>query len=450
MNTRFDGQKAYEHLKVLTEDIGPRHGSSANEARAAEYIHDHFEQLGLNSRYNEYPIYSFAEAEASLHDPEGRQIPCKPFPMTASTPDAGVTGKVVFLEDANPMFLDERITDCIVVTFNNFDRSSYERFLNYKPAGLVSVQSRYDQLHVAAPRRYDPEKTQETVPSVCLTYDDGMALIEDLPESLTLYSKTIDESWRVGQNVIADLAGSGVDDDIIMVCAHFDSVWTGPGAFDNGGGTAAIMELARVYEERGSKHNLRFCAFGGEEMGLWGSKAYAKELKDAHDEAQKQDDSKSVRTELEKIRFVINLDMMGMYYGRSNALILGHPDIAASVRLLANRQRYAIGIQEDKVYSSDNKFFNFLGIPSLSFNRMGFANGQGHTAGDTIDNCSPEGLAHIAEFVENWIDQYVMSLHTFPFTRSLPQASQKSVDSMLKGKDPFAKYDRSALLSKRA
>ena len=66
------------------------------------------------------------------------------------------------------------------------------------------------------------------------------------------------------------------------------------------------------------------------------------------------------RSELEKIRFIINLDMLGMHYGRSNALILGHPDIAASVRLLANRLRYAISIQEDKVYSSDNRFFNFI------------------------------------------------------------------------------------------
>ena len=52
--------------------------------------------------------------------------------------------------------------------------------------------------------------------------------------------------------------------------------------------------------------------------------------------------------------------------------------------------------------SSDNWYFNMLGIPSLSFNRMGFADGKGHTEGDVIDNCSPDGLAHIASFVENY------------------------------------------------
>lgn len=452
MKSRFDGTKAYRHLKVLTEDIGPRHGSSRNEALAAKYIHAHFQELGLKTKDHPYPIYAFEQAEASLMAPGGREIPCKPFPMTACTPPQGVTGKVVFLEDADPAFLDSRIAGCIVVAFNSFARADYEQFLAYKPAGLVSIQSAHSQLHVAAPWRHTPEKRVVTVPSVCLTYTDGLALMADLPETLTLHSTTTDEGWRSGNNVIADLEGTGVGDDVIIVCAHYDSVWTGPGAFDNGGGSAAIMELARIYTQTGSPYNLRFCAFGGEEMGLWGSKAYVKQLKDQHDKVKKSGSlkKKSERTELEKIRFVLNLDMLGMHYGRSNALILGHPDIAASVRLLANRERYAIGIQEDKVYSSDNRYFNFLGIPSLSFNRMGFANGQGHTAGDTIENCSPEGIAHIAGFVESWIDTYLMSLHTFPFPRSLPEASKKSVDALLEGKAPFDGYDRAELLKKVA
>jgi Zn-dependent M28 family amino/carboxypeptidase len=316
--------------------------------------------------------------------------------------------------------------------------------------GLVSIQSRHNQLHVASPWWKAQEKKPGTIPSVCLTYSDGIALIKDMPETLTRRSKTTGEGWLRGNNVIADIQGQDPGDDVIIICAHYDSVWTGPGAFDNGGGTAAIMELARIYKEAGSKYNLRFCAFGGEEMGLWGSKSYVKQLKDQHDRSAKKGPpkKKAKRTELENIRFIINLDMLGMHYGRSNALILGHPDIAASVRLLANQLRYVIGIQEDKVYSSDNRFFNFLGIPSLSFNRVGFADGRGHTCGDTIDNCSPEGISHIASFVEAWIDHYLMTLHTFPFPRELPRSSQKAVGALLKGKEPFDAYDRSEMLKK--
>lgn len=450
MTTTFDGKKAYEHLRVLTEDIGPRHGSSKNEAKAAKYIHGHFKKLGLKTSYNEFPIYSFESAVATLSSSDGKSYPCEPFPMTMNSPKAGVTGQVVVLEDANAMFLDDSVTGKIVVTFNTFTRDDYEQFLAYKPLALVSIQSGHSQLHVAAPRRYDPKKKVVTIPSVCLTYSDGLALLEDAPEALTLHSKTVSPGWRTGKNVVADLPGTGASDDVIVVCAHYDSVWTGPGAFDNGGGTASIMEMARIYKEKGSKYTLRFCAFGGEEMGLWGSKGYVRSLKDAHDKVEKKRDKTRdpKKTELERIRFVINMDMLGMHVGRSNALILGHADIAASVRLLANQHRYAIGIQEDKVYSSDNWYFNMLGIPSLSFNRMGYANGNGHTAGDTIDNCSPEGIAHISAFVETWIDHYLMTLHTFPFPRSLPSGSQNSVNAILKGKAPFDGYDRTVLLKK--
>ncbi|MDT8390307.1 MAG: M28 family metallopeptidase [Lentisphaeria bacterium] len=446
MNVIFDGKRAYRHLEVLAKDIGPRHGGSANEAKAAAYIHGFFAELGLRSGYDDYPIYSFEKAEAELTTPDGHQFPCKPFPMTAGTPAEGVTGETVFLEDADAVFLDDGVTGRIVVTFNTFDRAAHDRFAALNPAGLVSIQSAHSQLHVAAPWRHMPESGVETIPSVCMTYSDGLALIEDRPAALTLQSKTTGEGWRAGKNVIADLPGSEPGDEVIIMCAHYDSVWTGPGAFDNGGGTAALMELARVYKEKGSKYTLRFCAFGGEEMGLWGSKSYVQSLRDQTD-ADTPENARE-QTQLNNVRFVINLDMMGMRFGRSNALILGHPDIAASVRLLANRRRYAIGIQEDKIYSSDNKFFNLMGIPSLSFNRMGFANGQGHTAGDTIDNCSPGGIAHIAQFVEAWIDDYLMDLHTFPFPRTLPPSSQKSVDEALSGKGAFAGYDRKNLLKK--
>lgn len=447
---KFDGKNAYQHLKVLTNDIGPRHGGSKAELAAAAYIHSYFDELGLGVSYQPFPIYSFEKAEATLTGNDGRSMVCKPFPMTATTPEAGVSGEVVFLEDANEAFLDDRVTGKIVVTFNNFNRATYDRLMLYKPVGLVSIQSAHSQLHVASPWRRKMDADAEALPSVCLTYTDGIELLTKMPARLTLKSVTHDEGWHAGKNVMAELPGYDPGDEVIVVCAHYDSVWTGPGAFDNGGGTAAMMELARVYREVGSKYNLRFCAFGGEEMGLWGSKGYVKMLKDQHDEAVKAQSGAGgePRTPLNKVRFVLNLDMMGMHHGRSNALILGHPDIAASVRLLANRLRYAIAIQEDKIYSSDNRFFNFLGVPSLSFNRVGFANGHGHTEGDTIENCSPEGLAHIAGFIESWMDHYLMQLHTFPFPRALPPSSKASVDTMLKGKAPFEGYDRDALLKK--
>ena len=65
INLIFSGENVYNHLKVLTVDIGPRHGGPKKK-KAAKYIEDYFKELGLKTRLESYPIYSFEDAEAEL------------------------------------------------------------------------------------------------------------------------------------------------------------------------------------------------------------------------------------------------------------------------------------------------------------------------------------------------------------------------------------------------
>src|SRR5438874_11723522 len=52
---------------------------------------------------------------------------------------------------------------------------------------------------------------------------------------------------------------------IILIGAHYDSVFGSPGANDNGTGVAATLALARRFADRKPKHTLRFVAFVNEE-----------------------------------------------------------------------------------------------------------------------------------------------------------------------------------------
>ena len=164
-----------------------------------------------------------------------------------------------------------------------------------------------------------------------------------------------------------------------------------------------------------------------------------KKLKDDHDRLKKNKEFErdGLKTELDRIRLLINLDMMGPLYGRSSAITLGHPDIAASARLLANELRYDLGVNENSIYSSDNMAFNYADVPSISFNRCGYQDCGGHTEGDTIENCSAEGLAHIGAMVEAWIERYVISPHVFPFSREFPDAAKTAVKAWFKDKNPL-------------
>jgi acetylornithine deacetylase/succinyl-diaminopimelate desuccinylase-like protein len=75
-------------------------------------------------------------------------------------------------------------------------------------------------------------------------------------------------------NVVGTLAAAPGSREIIL-SAHYDSI-NGPGANDNATGVAVVLELARYFSSLKVRPAvcLRFVAFGGEEFGFLGSKAY--------------------------------------------------------------------------------------------------------------------------------------------------------------------------------
>lgn len=436
----FNGENAFGYLRVLAEDIGPRHGASKNEAAAARYIRDTLSGFGLRARLQPYRMYSFEKAQATLRRPDGTEVACLPIAMSGTTPRAGVTARTVFLEGNDPVGLDERIAGKIVVMFGDFRGDAQQAFARFGPAGLVSIQTRPYTKHLRAPRHADAVRKAGPVPAVTMTLDDGLELVGDLPHELTLSVSVTGEKPKSGYNVVADLPGSDRhDDDIVCVGAHYDSVWGAPGAVDNGGGAATMMELARVFARKGSRRNLRFLAFGGEEMGVWGSKSYVKKLvdEDAKLKKNKEFERDGLRSELDRHRFLINLDVMGPRFGQSTAVALGDLDIPASVRLLAKELRYPIEVTDSAVYSSDNMTFNYAGIPSVSFYRTAFEDIGMHTVDDTVAHASPDGFAHLGGFIEAWVDRYVQSTHVFPFTKEYPQAAKDAVAAWYKGKNPL-------------
>jgi hypothetical protein len=112
------------------------------------------------------------------------------------------------------------------------------------------------------------------------------------------------------QNVVAYLNNNAPF--TVVLGAHYDhlghgemggSLYRGPkavhyGADDNASGTAGLLELARTLKNNPNftKYNVVFAAFSGEELGLLGSKKYVES---------------PIFTELPKISYMINMDMIG-------------------------------------------------------------------------------------------------------------------------------------------
>ena len=89
-------------------------------------------------------------------------------------------------------------------------------------------------------------------------------------------------SSYTSRNVVAEKTGQTYPDDIVIICAHYDStspaasrLTLAPGADDNASGTAAVLEAARILALYPIDFTIRFIAFSAEEWGLYGSRAYA-------------------------------------------------------------------------------------------------------------------------------------------------------------------------------
>jgi Zn-dependent M28 family amino/carboxypeptidase len=77
-------------------------------------------------------------------------------------------------------------------------------------------------------------------------------------------------------NTVAEIPGSDLKDEIVMLGAHLDSWHSGTGATDNGAGVAAVMEAARIIQaaKLQPRRTIRVALWSGEEQGLLGSRAY--------------------------------------------------------------------------------------------------------------------------------------------------------------------------------
>lgn len=79
-----------------------------------------------------------------------------------------------------------------------------------------------------------------------------------------------------GYNVIGEIPGTDLKDEVVMIGAHLDSWHGGTGATDDGTGVVACLEAVRIIKALGlqPRRTIRIALWDGEEEGLLGSRAY--------------------------------------------------------------------------------------------------------------------------------------------------------------------------------
>lgn len=167
-------------------------------------------------------------------------------------------------------------------------------------------------------------------------------------------------------NVIGLLRGSLRPDSFIVIGAHYDHLGqmgrqtTFPGAHDNASGTALMLDLARHFSQPQNRpaYSLLFMAFGAEEAGLVGSSYFVEE---------------DPLVPLKKIRFVINLDLMGG--GSEGITVVNATSHEAEYQYLVRRNDslYQLPkvVARENTRNSDHYPFSRRKVPAFFFYTLG-------------------------------------------------------------------------------
>ncbi|KAF8914234.1 hypothetical protein CPB84DRAFT_1758773 [Gymnopilus junonius] len=184
-------------------------------------------------------------------------------------------------------------------------------------------------------------------------------------------------------NVICRYTGIKDSKATVLISGHYDSRGSfgsvrAPGGDDDGSGTTGVLSIARTIARKGVKFhsNVELAFFAGEEQGLLGSRAYARELRAAD----------------ANLTLMIQADMTA-YRAPGEPLQIGFPDVIGTpevTQLVANisaiySPELQIGITP--ACCSDHQSFHEQGFPSTQvFERAGpIADPMYHNSGDLSD-----------------------------------------------------------------
>ncbi|HUV31542.1 MAG TPA: M28 family peptidase [Acidobacteriota bacterium] len=166
--------------------------------------------------------------------------------------------------------------------------------------------------------------------------------------------------WKQCQNVLAYKVGTRFPGEHVIIGAHYDGVYNSPAANDNGSGTAAVLEIARILKDIETEMTIVFALWDAEEFGLYGAWHYV-------EEAYAREDS---------IRFMLNLDMIAHYENTNEATIYHGLDQTYPVlwRSLADSLVNVYGHLSGTSQYSDHWPFQSYGYPVTFIIEWEFSN----------------------------------------------------------------------------
>ncbi len=397
--------EANKMMQMLEDTAYYRVSGTEGELKAAEYLKEKCEELGFEARIEAFDV-AMTDIKKAVLIADGQEIPCKGFRLAGNadieaplyympTDDPvslmGCKGKIVLLDTGVPYWKYQDLLKNGAVGFITYDGNA-----NFEDSNMDLKELRP---HVS---------NGVKIPGVNINAKSAIELVRNNVQNVRII---LEQEEYTGQshNVVMDIPGE--TDEVIVLTAHYDTVPTSIGVYDNMSGSIGIFGVADYFAKNPHRYGLRFVWCGSEERGLLGSKAYCA----AHKE------------ELEKVVLNVNLDMIGSIMGNFIAVCSCEDKMVHFIEYLSGIEGFGLKARQD-VYASDSTPFADNGVPSLSFARIA----PNHTVSihnryDTIDVMKAENMAKDVDFITTFVD-IMANAKKCPVSRVIPDKVKDKLD----------------------
>ena len=325
--------------------------------------------------------------------------------------------------------------------------SARRRSGNWRGSGQSLTQKLYALLHEEKPHAIITRSYKGDLGTVFVSgvrtvegraWDEGVEVVPQLTMSVEHYNRIfrllskgipvrlsmdLKSSYYdkdpMERNIIAEIPGTDLADEVVMFGAHFDSWHTGTGATDNAAGSSVMMEAARILletiKETGiqPRRTLRLALWTGEEQGLYGSRAY---VGDHYAVVEGYRNVQSLKPDQKKVSAYYNLDngtgkIRGVYLQGNQAAdpifrswLEPFKDLGASTITLQNTG------------GTDHLAFDAAGIPGFQFiqDPMAYFNRTHHSNMDNFDHLVEDDLKQAATIIASFVMHTAMRDEQIP------------------------------------
>lgn len=310
---------AYDWLAAISTEVGPRQAGSRGDAAGVAWLRDKLQSLGFsNVRTPEVIVPHWVRGEASFEvvAPYPQNMVTLAIGGSIGTPEDGITAPIVMVQDVPALqaLKREQVEGKIVYfagrTERTRDGSGYGKAVRSRQEGpsaaatlgavgivIRSIGTSNNRIAHTGTLTYNIGAPR--IPAVAISNPDANLLERQLasgkPVSVRMRVTARDLPQVRSANVIGEIPGTDLANEIVLVGGHLDSWDPGFGVQDDGAGVIIAMAAAKLAAsmEPKPRRTIRVIGFANEEFGLSGAFKYpadeGKENVDRHAFAMEAD-----------------------------------------------------------------------------------------------------------------------------------------------------------------